>query len=103
MKTLLTLIILIPSLSWGEKKTFTTEELFGDSEKLLTFEDAKELENQEKEYEKKYRDWQIKHYANVGECFIDNLKDGIGDLGSKALMQSCYDYEYNKNRPPEKP
>jgi len=103
MKLLLTLLLLIPSLSWGEKKTYTTEELFGDSEEILTFEEAKELEKELEEYEKVYRDWKIKHNANVGECFIDNLKDGIGDLGSKALMQSCYDYEYNKNRPPIKP
>ena len=99
MKTFLILLLLIPTLILGEKKTYTTEELFGDSEEILTFEKAKELE----EYEKEYRDWKIKHNANVGECFIDNLKDGIGDLGSKALMQSCYDYEYNKNRPPAKP
>ena len=103
MKIFFTLLLLIPSLSFGEKKTFTTEEIFGDSKKILTFEEAKALEENEKEYEKKYRDWQIKHNANVGECFIDNLKDGIGDLGSKALMKSCYDYEYEKNRPPEKP
>ena len=91
MKTLLTLLLLIPSLSFGEKKTFTTEELFGDSEKILTFEDAKELENQEKEYNNNRKLW-------IADCYLKARKDSEIKSDNDAIFvnKHCTTLGYDK-------
>ena len=56
-----------------------------------------------KKYDEKYREWEIEHDAKVGECYLKNLKEGIGEFGAHAVERACKDIYYKKNRPPKQP